>query len=220
MEPFGQVDEIVGRNGRRRRHADVEVLTGITHLHEVLRGGRRQTGRFEFLLGLTADGGHESSKPIDIDLREWCHVRPDEVDHRVGDEDTEGREGRRGLRDEHSAHAELARHRPRVDGSVAAVRDQGERARIRAVRGQHPAGRVGHVGVHDPFDAPRRFRDIGPERNGDVLFDCGARGVEIELHPSARKGFGREVTEYGVGVGDGGMGAAASVTGGSGIRAR
>ena len=64
---------------------------------------------------------------------------------------------------------ELTRDRGRVHRAVAAERDQREIARVGAVAGEDLAGRVRHVGVHDAFDAPRRFGDVDPERFGDVL---------------------------------------------------
>ena len=85
--------------------------------------------------------------------------------------------------------------------AVAAVRDQREVARVGAVAGEHLAGGVRHVGVHDAFDAPRGVGDVDTERLGDVVGDRGAGRVDVERHAPAGEAVDGQVAEHRVGVG-------------------
>ena len=105
-----------------------------------------------------------------------------------------------------------------MHGAVASVGDEREVARVGAVGREDLAHGVGHVGVDDALDAPRRLDHVELQGVGHVALDRFPGGVDVQRHAPAREVLDRQVAEHGVGVGDRGMDAAASVAGGAGLR--
>ena len=194
------------------------LVASALYLALYVRWERGETGGLELLVDLLEEVRHQVAHAAEIDLRERRDVRPNQVDDVIGDEHAQRAERRSNLRDENRRDAELARDRGGVDRAVAAVGNERERARIGAMPGEHLPRRVCHVGVHYPFDPPRRFGDADAERCRDVLLDGGTRRVDVEAHASARESVRRQVSQHCVGIGDGWVGAAAAVTRRSGDR--
>ena len=197
VEALGEVEQpgLVECSALRNGNAHVEVLARVTHLRvqRALDVGRRQARGLQFLVDFLHEIGHEVVDASEVDLRQGSDVRADEVDHVVGHEHAQRAECGRGLRHDDAIDAEFAGDRHRVHCAVAAVRDQRKVAGVGAVAGEHLAGRVRHVGVHDAFDAPRRMRDVEAERLGDVLARWrGARASTSRLmRPPAKPSVGR-----------------------------
>ena len=100
----------------------------------------------------------------------------------------------------------------------AAGGEQGIVARLLAVLGEVDAGRTGHVLVDDVVDAPGGALGVDTERIGEASH-CRLGGREVDLHLATEEEVGIEISQQQVGVGDGGIGAAAAVAGGAGLRA-
>ena len=102
VEAFGEVEQagLVERGAFGHRHAHVEVLARVTHLHVERRDrlGRVEAGGLELLGDLAVELAHERAHAAEVDLRERSHVGAHEVDHVVGDEHAERGERGRGLR--------------------------------------------------------------------------------------------------------------------------
>ena len=99
--------------------------------------------------------------------------------------------------------------RPR-DGTHAAEGDQVELPGVDTGEGEDAADGVTHVGVDDGDGGDRRLFCVEAQR----LAHAGQgppRPVDVEVEPPAPERSGVEATQYEVGVGDGGLGASASV---------
>ena len=114
---------------------------------------------------------------------------------------------------------ELARDRDDVQGAGAARRDQCEVARIVALRHRDFAHGERHLGDGDFDDGLRRRDRVHLQGAGDFLLDAAPGGVGIELHLAAQKIVGIEPPQHHIGVGDGGLQAAAAVADRAGIGA-
>ena len=197
VEALGQVEQ--GRVGQigafGNRHAHVEVLTGVGHLHEQLGLHRvvAQPRGCELLGRFVADVAHEPAQAPDVDLGEGHDVGAHQVDHVVGHEHAERREGRRRLRHEHALDAELGGDGPRVHRTVAAVGDHRQFASIGAIAGEHLAGGVGHVGVDDAFDAPSGLDDVDAQSGTPTSRSIAERAASTSsvMRPPAKPSAGR-----------------------------
>src|SRR6185503_20546499 len=108
----------------------------------------------------------------------------------------------------------------RVYRTCATESDEREPARVlTALEHVEPCGRR-HVLVDDVVDAPRRARQIEPERLADLRADRRLGGGAVELHAPAREVFGIDVAQNEIGVGDRRLDSALAVTRGSRARAR
>ena len=108
--------------------------------------------------------------------------------------------------------------RRRVHRTSAAKRDQREFARVVTALYRHDAQGFGHAGVDD-FDDPRgRFINGEPERIGDPMYRRFRRGG-VDPQRASEQGFGIEITEHNIGVADGRLRAATTISGRSRIGA-
>ena len=220
VEPVGEIEQDRGVQGQAlgtgNRH--VEVLAGVRHLHEQLPVDERrvEVGGSQFLVDLEVQLPHQAPQAVEVHAGQRGDVGADDVDHVVGDEQAQGREGGGRPRDQDPVHTQLGGDRRGVHGTVAAVGDEGQLPGIGAVAGQDPAGGVGHVGVDDALDAPGGLGHIEAEGRGHLPLDCVPGGVDVEVHAPAGEPGGGQVPEYGVGIGHRGLVTTPAVAGRAG----
>ena len=106
-----------------------------------------------------------------------------------------------------------------MDGRGAAEGDHGAVLQLlAALDGVHARG-IGHVLLDDLADAKRRVEALQAERRADRLVDGDARLVERELDRAAGEVGGIDAAQHDVGIGHGGLRAAAAVARRAGLGA-
>ena len=149
------------------------------------------------------------------------HVqRVDEILAQVGDQAAQRIGEARPRRDQHLGDAELARQRHRVQRPGAAEGEQREVARIEAARQRHHADGAGHVRVAEPDDGRRRRIDVDAQRPGELVGEDLAHLRHRHRPRHGQQPLRVQPAQHQVGVGDGGLGAAAAVADGPRIGAR
>ena len=142
---------------------------------------------------------------------------PGRVAAPLGGDQPERRENAAGPGAENPLHAQLLGEGCGVHRPGAAERQQGEAARVdAALHGDH-AKRSDHLLVRHPDDPLRRLQLAEPERRPQPL-DRVAGRVHVQLDATGEGRRRVQVAEQEVRVGDRGLGAAAGVAGGAGIR--
>ena len=214
--------EALDRLGERaRRHRAGPRGQGHRHVEGLARvAERRHALEAESALAAAAGEGcprrllHLREQAVDarqVHLADGRHVGAHLVDHVVGEEQTEGRERGRQLRDEDATDAELGCLHARVQRTVAAEDDQREAARVDAAARRRFADGVRHVGVHQPEDALGGLDHRQLERLRDARAHRGVGALGVEPHGAAGEAIGIQVAEHDVRVGDGRLDAAAAI---------
>ena len=109
-------------------------------------------------------------------------------------------------------------HAAGVDRAGAAERQHGDAAQVVALLDRVHARRGGHVLVDELVDAGGGVADRQAELSATDRRAAASAG-EVERHVAAEEVSGVEQPEHQVGVGDGGLGAAAAVAGRAGVGA-
>ena len=184
---------------------------GLAGFHQRLARRRRAHDGF----GLGAHGGEQFVQHPRVE-----HVEPHVTGAHdlIGDgraQEAEGRADARANRHDHLLHAELAGEACRVERRGAAEGDQRTIGRVLAVLDRVYARGTRHRLVDDLGDAGRGALGIGLQRAGQRL-QRRLGLVAVKRYGAAREAPGIEASQRGVSVGDGGLGAAATVAGGAG----
>ncbi len=202
----------------RHRHLQREFLADIAQveMHLRLRPGGMPQARACLRRHLAVD----LRERREIDRGEIGIERADEIVALVREQHAERGEVRGEERHHHLRDVQFARDCDHVQGARAARRHQGEVARIVALRDRDLAHGQRHLGDRDLDDRLRRRHRVEPEGLGDFRVDAPQRTFGIELHLPAQKIIRIEAAKDHVGVGDGGLAAAAAIADGPGIGAR
>ena len=133
-----------------------------------------------------------------------------------------GAEGR--LRSGGGGHDEggqpqFGRQHPGVGGPCAAIGEEGEIAGIIAALHAHAAQEIGHARIENLADAPGGFDGAEAQWPRHLLVNRAPRRLHIERHPPADEIAGVEHAQHEVCVRGGGLHAAPSIAGGTGIGA-
>ena len=135
----------------------------------------------------------------------------DEILAQVGHQAAERVGEPRPHRHQHLGDAELARDRHGVQRPGPAEGEQHEVARVVAARQRDESDGAGHVRVGEPEDGGGGILDGEAERPRQPVADDGAHGLDVHGALDRRQPSRIEPAEHQVGVGDGGLGAAAAV---------
>ena len=158
---------------RHGGHRHVEGLARIAEVHEAMEDevAAREPRRAQLALGVILHLGEQLVDAARLRATRGRDVAALRIDDVVGEQQAQRREGRRGLRHQQLADAELVGLHAGVHGAVAAIHHHAEVARVEArFRGDAP-DRVRHVRVHDAEDAVGRLDDVEAERLADLLED-------------------------------------------------
>ena len=107
-----------------------------------------------------------------------------------------------------------------MQGTGPAIGDHREVARIQTAFGSDRLDRMGHGGDGDAENTLRRFHRTETERIGDLVEDRSLGCRNVELHFTAEETIRRQTAEQDIGIGDGRLGTALTVTGRAGLCAR
>ena len=199
--------------GRGDRNADQVRLAAELHV------GAVQHHRLDDLVALgrvdrLALGALRLQRRLDAAHVERGERRVDGVDEvlaQVGDQAAERVGEPRPRRHEHLGDAKLARDRHGMQRPGPAEGEQHEVARVVAARQRHQPDGAGHVGIGEPEDGGSGILDGEAERPGQPVADGGAHGLHVDGALDGGEARRIEPAEHQVGVGDGGLAAAAAV---------
>ncbi len=141
------------------------------------------------------------------------------VDAELGEQRAERREQTGMGRHDDTGHPEMRGDIDGVEGARAAKGDEREVAVIDAAIDGHQTNRVRHVLRRRVEDGERRLLHTEPDIAGQRL-DRAPRRLGVEADFAAEEEVGIEAAQHDIGVGDGGLGAAAAVAGRAGVGAR
>ena len=128
-------------------------------------------------------------------------------------EQAQGGQAGSGTGHEHPAHSESRGLRRGVHTSHAAEGDEIEPARIRTRQREHPADRIGHVGIHQPHRGCGCRLRVQAERGAQPSERSGGRRT-IEPHPPTGEPLRVDSAQHEVGIGHGGFRPAPAVADG------
>ena len=140
----------------------------------------------------------------------------------VGHHATQGRSDTRVTRHDAGGHAHLAHHGAHMQAATAAKGHVGKLARIVAALDRHHADRAGHAGVGHRQNRLGCGQCRQAQRLGHMLGDglLGQARVQRLQQAAPQRTVGRDAAQQHIGVGQGGAGVAASITGRAGNTAR
>ena len=141
------------------------------------------------------------------------------LEYHVGQLGPAGRETGGHWRRDDAAHAELTGNRHGEQAACAAAGHERGLARVDSLRDCDLADRGHHVLGGDREHACRGLAPVHLQRRGELV-KCGLGTRGLELHRAAEEVVRVEVAEHQCRVGHGGLGAPASVAGGSRVSAR
>ena len=200
-------------NAGRQRHVDLVHLADEPHVGGALdqHVGRRDAGLAERCAAFRFGRGENMVHRRGVVSGHEAHrMRADMLEAQRCRQEAETRGRARCRRNDDLANAEDARDAGRVRGAGTAESHHGVATRILAALDQMNARRRRHTLGDDLVNAPRGLDGREPER----LADAGHRldgGAAVERHAAAEKKRRIVKPEHQVGVGDGRLGAAATV---------
>ena len=197
----------------RERDRQLEALADIAHVDRRLereRGDVRRAFRLDGRPCLGTQLLERALQRVPFELLQQAAELPLEVVARIRDQGPERVHVAGGRRDHHLRNPRLARQRRRMHRAGAAEGDQHAGARVDAPLGRHQPDRRLHVEIGDAQHAQRRLGLGHAETVAQLLLERGAGAGDVELHLAADQLL-RIIADHRVGVGDGGLRAAARI---------
>ena len=221
VEVFHQIlndlfGDLTGRHGNR----NLESLTEVAHI----TGAHQQTVCFgDFLFLQTGDAlgiqlGVDLVHDLGVDLLTGQELGVNVVSLDVGQDQTHGAEGAGRIGHDDLFHFQLFRNGTGVHTAAASVAHQCKLTGIVALLDRDQLDGPEHIGVDHLQNTLRRLHDGDTHGLGDVFFDSSAGLFQCVLQIFF-KDFGADMTSDQIGIGNGGLGAAATVAHGAGISA-
>ena len=165
-------------------------------------------------LAIAGELGKRSVDRFDVEVTRRRQTRARELASQVGHQRAGRAQRCGGLRDDHAPAPQPSRDRNCGEAGAAAADEYGQPGINPLVNGDL-LDRADHPLGHEPQHGRGALLEPEAERPLNVLFECPARCLDVELHRPAEEVARVYVAEHQVGVGHGRAGATSSVAGGS-----
>ena len=196
-------------------HAYLVALADMVHRGATLQphGHRRIAGLYPACLGQDAEfqlGEHRRHRRLRVAV-EAHHAGEPEIELLLGHHQPQRRTHAGAARDDHARDLERAGEAAGMQRTRTAEGDQRIAPRIAPALDRDDAHRALHSGIGHRMDAPGRLFEIKAERGADLAQDRRPRRLLLQAHRPAVEIARVQIAEHQIGIGDGGLAAAACI---------